>query len=68
VNVTRYAFANESDDRKIAMHLFVSTVDSARDQLNSKNLLGEKGKIPGALSLSAGVAVHIRNKNRALSQ
>ena len=50
------------------MHLFVSTVDSARDQLNGKNLLGEKGKIPGALSLSAGVAVHIRNKNSALSQ
>ncbi len=68
MNVTRYAFANESDERKIAMNLFVPTVDSSRDQLNGKNLLGEKGKIPGALSLSAGVAGHIRNENRALSQ
>ena len=50
------------------MHLFDPTVDSARDQFNGKNLLGDKGKIPGALSFSAGVAGHIRNKNRALSQ
>ena len=68
VNVTRCAFANESDERKIVMHVFVPTVDSSRDKLNVKNLLGDKDKIPRALSLSAGVARDICNKNRALSQ
>ena len=66
--MTRCAFANESDERKIVMHVFVPTVDSSRDQLNVKNLLGDKDKIPRALSLSAGVAWDICNKNSALSQ
>ena len=66
--MTGCAFANETNQGKIVMYLFVSAVNSFRDHLNVKNSLDEKSNLPVALESIAGVAGLMRNKNCAFSQ